>query len=241
MQNIAIPYLKARLKKNRKARILKAGKEDTMQKQRAKRILLIAAIACFAIAALLLLLTGQRRAPVFAEFSEADALDAHPDCYLNEIRVLDLYADRSTGGRTESLYLVSYADRDDRPVVLSLLVRSDEPVSEQLLPYAAQEGEIEAVVLSGYCFTDSLIEQGTEAISAFQQDANAYLAWASERGEEKGNVSETVLRYAGATEESYRASIRKRTLPATVSAIALGISALGLAVAAGCISKRISV
>ena len=204
--------------------------EDRKPASRLLAVCACAALLCFLCAGGLLLLRNSRSAPVFAEFSESSALDGKADCYVNELTVLDRYAEQS-GKDPAELLLASYADRDDKTVVLSLLVEADDPLRERLEPYFEEETEAEDLaVLSGYFFTRSLRRVGEGAEAAFCADAEAFSEWRVQNGGEPVVSVPVVLIFAGADETAYLETVRTKGKGLLYAAI--GCAALGLLSAA---------
>ena len=198
-------------------------------RDRIVRALLCAAISC------LLLCT-----PVFAEFSESGALDGKADCYLNELTILDRYARQSGGKGSVELYLAFYEDRNEQPVVLSLLVGSDDPLYERLSPYRSDTDVPQTLIaVSGYFFTSSLSREGAGAERLFREDADAFQAWYEKNQNGAAASSEIVLTFAGETEAAYAKAIENRTMWATVTSIVFAaIGALCLLMIPIRIAKR---
>ncbi len=168
---------------------------------------------------ILLLLQGKSKTVIFPEFSASDVLDGKSDCCINALQVLDRYAEEANKQDPSELFLVSYSDRDDREVLMSLLVEADEPLYEQLSAYySQQDGKTALAVLSGYFICEPLDKHNADASAAFEADATDYAAWKSDSNLYRNPV---VLRYAGESEEDYHASVRKDHLIDTIVIIVL--------------------
>ena len=201
-----------------------------MNERIAKQKVIFGAIAAALVlaAALLLLLEGGRKAPVFAEFSEAGALDGSTDCYLNALQILDRYAEEPDKAEPDELLLASFRDRDETEVLLSLLVASDEPLYRQLSPYFAESDQkTELAVLSGYFFCEPLNRHNKSAVNAFAADADDYIAWRDSA--DPGVKNPVVLRFAGETEAAYEAACRAKYRGTAITVLVL----LALAIACG--------
>ncbi len=187
------------------------------------------AAALVLAASLLLLLTGSRKAPVFAEFAASDALDGSADCCLNALTVLDRYAEEPDRERPSELLLASYRDRDETEGLISLLVEPDEPLYAALSPYfAAGESHIEAAILSGYFFCEPLNRNNKGAEEAFGADADAYIAWRTDESPAYRNP--VVLRFAGDTEAAYDAACKKANRGTVITVVVLFALALACGV-----------
>ena len=195
-----------------------------------KTIYGVIAAALVLAAGMLLLLNGSRKAPVFAEFSASDALDGSADCYLNELAVLDRYAEEPNKEKPSELLLVSFRDRDETEVLVSLLVESDEPLYERLSAYYAESDQkTELAVLSGYFFCEPLARRNKSAEHAFTSDADDYAAW--KQSAEPIVKNPVVLRFAGETETAYREAIRRENRGTVIAVVALFILAGAFGVA----------
>lgn len=192
------------------------------------RILLCCAAICLIVAALLLLLRNRRGAPVFAEFSESDVLDGSRDCYLNALTVLDRYAEKEERGATSQLLLVTYADKADQPIVLSLLIREGDPLYARLTPYWTEQQTDDLQTFSGYFFTSRLSRLGADAEQAFRFDAEAFAKWYAEPVVSR----EIVLTYAGETEQEYSEAVAEKTMWMQIAAIVLATFGVMLSVIA---------
>ena len=207
-----------------------------MEKQKAHdrviRLLLCCAAVCLLGAALLLILRRSRPAPVFAEFSESGAIKGTSDCYLNELTVLDRYAEKEGNGGKSQLLLVTYADMDDQPVVLSLLAEEGDPLYARLSPYYSETEPSDTLIsVSGYFFTGMLARQGSGAEEAFRSDAAAFAEWYAEKYGGTVATSEIVLTFAGETEDAYEEAVRIKT--SRLSRLAIVLIAAGVLCAAG--------
>lgn len=194
--------------------------EKQKPRDRIVRALLCAAAACLIAAAFLLILKYSRSAPVFAEFSESDALNGKSDCYLNTLTVLDRYAERSDRESPTQLLLVMYPDRNDRPVVLSLRTESGDPLYAKLSPFWSNEAEQTPTVdISGYFFTEKLSRQGDGAEQAFHTEADAFGEWYAQNVGDAVTQREVVLIWAGETEQAYELAVREKTKGLAAAAI----------------------
>lgn len=191
--------------------------EQQKPKDRMIWLLLIAAFACLLGTALLLVLKNSRGAPIFAEFSENDVLDGSRDCCLNALTVLDRYAEKEENGAKSQLMLVYYPDKDDRPVVLSLLTEEGDGLYEPLSPYYTEEETDSLLTVSGYFFTGMLAREGAGVERMFREDANAFAEWYAEPVVQR----EIVLTYAGETEEAYIEAVKAKSAWMQIAAIAL--------------------
>ncbi len=184
-----------------------------------KRSIYGAIAAALLLAAVFFLLQGRNRTVIFPEFSASDALDGNADCYLNELTVLDRYAEEPNRDRPSEMFLTSYPDRDDREVLISLLVEPDDPFYERLLSYYADaDGKSEIVTLSGYFFCEPLEKHNAGAADAFNADADDYIAWKNDAEAYKNPV---VLRFAGATEAEYNDAQRRENRGNVIAVILL--------------------
>lgn len=198
---------------------------ERMNESNAKKRMVYGAIAAALVlaGALFLILQSPHKAVVFPDFSAADALDGKSDCFCNALCVLDRYAEEPNRAQPAELLLASYRDRDEREVLVSLLVESDEALYERLAPYFSEgSNKTELVMLSGYFFCEPLNRYNAGASDAFEADANDYIAW---KGEGETVQNAVLLRYAGATEADYAASVRQRNGGDTVLVIVLFVLA----------------
>ncbi len=189
-----------------------------------KRFIYGALLGSLILAACVLLILQEKAKPVlFPEFSASDALDGGADCYLNALQVLDRYAEEPDRKNPSELLLVSYRDRDENEVLLSLLVEPDEALYARLSPYyAGGEAKREMFTLSGYFFCEPLNAHNKGATSAFDADAQEYIAW---KGEEGIAVNPVVLRFAGTTEADYEAARRGKNLGNVLTVVVLFVLA----------------
>ncbi len=183
------------------------------------------AAACVLAASMLLMLGGGRRAVAFAEFSPYSAFDAGVDCYINELTVLDRYAEETGKARPSELLLVRFSDSGDVCVLLSLLVEPSDAIYEPLSPYFCEdEHETALTMLSGYFFCEPLHAHNVSANEPFYEDAARYAEWTEE---DDVHPIGAVLRYAGGTEPEYEAAQRRANLPNTILIVALLVLAAG--------------
>ena len=211
-------------------------------RDRLVRLLIAAALLCLLIAGALLLLHHSRRASVFAEFSDGDALNGTADCCLNELTVLDRYAELTGEEPPSELLMASYEDRDGNTVVLSVLVNGGDPLRERLLPYLSDDDPPDTLaVLSGYFFAEPLYRAGEGAERAFLADADTCRSWSAEHGNDTVRIVKTVLTFAGGDEPSYLAAVRARTRGLRIAAAvfaALGLLSAAAAPAVSAIRRR---
>lgn len=200
-----------------------------MNDSNAKKRLIYGAIASALIlaGAVLLFLQGGRKAPVFAEFSPSEALDGSAPCYFNALDVLDRFAEEPDKAQPSQLLLVRYYDRDETEVLVSLLVEQQEGLYETLSGYFNDgDATIELKTLSGYFLCEPLKTYNRSAVSLFEADAAAYLAWS---GTEQAYANPVVLRFAGETEEIFETTVRRENRGTWIT---VGVMAL-LALACG--------
>ena len=184
-----------------------------------KRMIYGAVAAALVLAGAFLLLQGKSKTVIFPEFSASDALNGSANCYLNELKVYDRYAEEPDKESPAELLLVGFSDRDDNEVLASLLVEPKEPLYTRLSAYYAQsENKTELMILSGYFFCEPMQKHNADAADAFEMDANAYIAW---KGDPSVCKIPVVLRFAGETEKDYKSSIRKENLPNVLTVIVL--------------------